>query len=56
MCDPVDESEWEATQTMICQLGCNCVSWAPFRPGTSENANILRVAIGGGDGYVHIME
>lgn len=56
VCDPVDELEWEATQTMICQLGCTCVSWAPFRPGTSENANILRVAIGGGDGYVHIME
>lgn len=51
-----DEWEWGTTQTMICQLGCNCISWAPFRPGTSENANILRVAIGGGDGYVHIME
>ncbi|CBK23828.2 uncharacterized protein, partial [Blastocystis hominis] len=51
-----NEWEWGTTQTMICQLGCNCISWAPFRPGTSENANILRVAIGGGDGYVHIME
>lgn len=51
-----DESEWESTMTMICQLGCNCISWAPFRPGTSQNASILRVAIGGADGYVHIME
>ena len=52
----LDETEWESTITTICRLGCKCVSWAPFRPGTSEDASVLRVAIGAGDKYVHIMK
>lgn len=51
-----NDTEWNSQQVVVCRMGCNAVSWCPYRPSSKETGSVLRVAVAAGDSCVHILK
>lgn len=52
----VDDGEWTSQQVIVCQRGCNAVSWCSFQPNTKESRSVLQLAVAAGDTFVYILK